>query len=304
MTKESAINPVSDGERKVLMGRKQILLAILLMLFSQMTDASAMTIVTHFVGGTAPENTAGQGNLIEIVNAAAHMWESFYSDPGVLTLFYGWAAIDDAGTHSLMEQGGEPNREISGAIFFDNSGSTLFYLDPTPNSNEEYRGLTEEYQDLGGGLLNVARIYKSPMGDATGRVDLLSVALHEIGHAMGMSVTNLAFLSQSAAGVINIDGELPFAGSMLPLAYNDSGVIPHFDATELAYGCLMGGINAGERRLPSELDIVANAQISVFTIFNFSPFSFPVRDRRSTRRFGSGSVPLVSREFRANIHSR
>jgi hypothetical protein len=42
-------------------------------------------------------------------------------------------------------------------------------------------------------------------------------------------------------------------------------------AIEICYGCLMSGINANERRMPSELDIVANAQISRLTIRTLDP---------------------------------
>ena len=249
---------------------KRISLAALL-LFMNVPDTRAVTFVTHFIGGAAPANTSGGGNLDDIMNAAVRLWESAYSDPFTVTLYYGWAEVGSAGTHTLLEQGDNPNREISGRILFDNSGAAAFYLDPTPDVNEEYLRLTEEYQDLGGGYVNVARLFVNPAGDAAGHIDLLSVALHEIGHALGLSGANISFREQSSAGVIYISEDLPFAGTVVPLASNNAGVVAHLDATEIAYGGVMAGINGDERRIPSALDILANAQISGFTILDLYP---------------------------------
>jgi hypothetical protein len=244
---------------------KRISIIAVLFLSIYVCDASALTIVTRSAGGAAPVNTAGGGNLDDIVSTAARIWEAAYSDPIIITIYYGWGLSGDAGTHTLQEVD-SMGREISGLILFDNSGRTPLYLDPTPAANEEYRRRTEEYQDLGNGFVNVARIFSSPSDAAAGRIDLLSVALHEIGHALGMSSANSRFRAQSANGILTISQSYPFAGSIIPLAYNNSGIVPHFDVNELVYGSIMSGVNGDERRLPSEVDFLANAQVSGFTM--------------------------------------
>jgi len=271
MKKDRADHITAKGEKNMLRTCKHVFLAALLSSFFCISNASAMTIDTHFIGGAAPANAVGGGNLTEIVNTAARMWESVYSDPITITIYYGWGEVGDAGMHTLIDQGDRPNREISGMIIFDNSGSNPFYLDPTPGTNEEYGRRTEEYQDLGGGFINVARLFSKPVGDAVGHIDLLSVALHEMGHAMGLCSANRSFAAQSGSGHIDISENLPYAGTVAPLSANYSGIVPHFDPIAISYGCLMSGINADERRIPSELDIVANAQLSGFAIQTLYP---------------------------------
>jgi hypothetical protein len=250
---------------------KRVVLSAMFLAWIGVPYVSAFQLVTVFVGGNPPANAAGGGDLMAIVNAAARTWESAYSDDSTLILYVGWGPVGDAGIHLLLEQGGHPNRETVGVIFFDNSGIVPFYMDPTPESNEEFGRLTAEYQDLGGGFVNVARVFSKPSGDAAGRVDLFSVAIHEIGHALGLCNANTTFLAQRAEGALRITAEFPYAGTVIPLAVNNSGVTSHIDATLVLYGSVMQGINSDERRIPSALDILANAQLSGFSILTLNP---------------------------------
>ncbi len=270
------------------------LVFLILMMHTSLTVPSAfsLTVITRVMGGAPPANATGAGNLVDIVNAAARLWEAAYGDPVTMTIYFGWAPTGDAGTHSMVDQGGVPNREITGIILFDNSGAAKFYLDPTPDSNEEFQHRRDEYQDLGGGMMNVARLYDHPVGDAVGRVDLLSVAVHEMGHAMGLCAANNAFMQQAASGLISITGNLPFAGARIPLASNRAGITSHFDVLRVAYGSVMSGIGADERRLPSALDILANAEISGFSFVNLDP-EHPGQSRETPLRSTSAGESVA-----------
>ncbi len=208
-------------------------------------DVSAITIVRNFLGVGAAPTTAGGGNFQTIFNVAADWWEAAILDAHTVTIAYDWGpqAGGTLAAHSLTTQGGTPNRETAGQIIFDNDGSSNWFLDPTPLQNEEYSTFTPTTQNLGGGVMNVGRVWTGASGNALNNFDLLSTAIHEIGHALGLSSANTAF--QAEAG--------------------PAGAGRDVDVTGLPTTLMWPFATSGGRVYISDADILANCQISQFT---------------------------------------
>jgi len=225
-------------------------------------DASAITIVRNFLGAGAAPTTVGGGNFQTIFNVAADWWEAAILDVHTVTISYDWGA-QGGGTlaaHSLLTQGGTPNRETSGRIIFDNDGSTSWFLDPTPLQNEEYSTFTRTTQNLGGGVMNIGRVWTGASGNALGNYDLLSTMIHEIGHSLGLSAANTAFQTEAGTNGRDVDVTAPrqFAGSSIPL----DSTTAHID---LPTTLMWPFATLSGRVYISDADTLANCQISQFT---------------------------------------
>ena len=192
-------------------------------------------------------------------DAAADWWEAAILDDYTLTIDYAWSPLSGGtlGVHNLILEGGTPNRESLGIIRFDSDLSSTWFIDPTPHENSEFLTFTETELDLGGGLMNVGRVFTDPTGDAVGRFDLLSVAKHEIGHALGLSGDNTAFQLE-----IMGDGDIDIVGGALDGAVLSTVSGAHLDLTS---ALMFPTFGTGIRRIQSAVDILANCQISQFT---------------------------------------
>ena len=225
--------------------------------FSQSADAQ-VTIIRNNTGGAQPASAVGGGDLTTIINEACDWWEAtLITTPYTLTINYSWSGLGGGtlGVHSLLTQGGTPNRETSCTIRFDNDGSSVWFLDPTPCDNSEYTsGELLSSANFGGGVMNTGRRHNSPTGNAVGRHDLLTVALHEVGHALGLSSANTSFQAGNGDLDVDVTAPRPFPGSSIPTI---SGA--HLNVTN---SLMFPSVSSGLRRLVTEADAVSNAQIS------------------------------------------
>ena len=225
-------------------------------------------------GGTPPGNMEGGGDLVTIFNQAAAYWEAAFPDPDqdwTLTLTYKWGTDGanevgglSAALFRLDTVGGDPNRMLSGRVFFDNSGTTEFFADPNPGSNAEYSTVTPLGGDVSapnapGGVawVNNGINYTDPKSDPMRkRTDLLTIAMHEIGHGLGLAIDPPKWTVPAQCFPISEDVSHFYAE--FELCTDSQGEHMNLTSVIPVYGQL------GVRAFPTAQDIMAMAELSQF----------------------------------------
>lgn len=125
--------------------------------------------------------------------------------------------------------------------------------------------------DLGGGEINTGRVYSFPTAEAATSFDLLTIAIHEIGHIFGILNFYETFDLETRDNDIDIQRPLPFAGSAIPTTPINGG---HLNLVNTA---MYPFFTPGRRTLLSEADIVAIASSTNTSQFNLNPQLQPVK---------------------------
>jgi len=231
--------------------------------------AHALTIETRFLkpGSSIttvglvtgpPSSAVGGGNLDAIVRAAADEWERLIPDDHTFTLTFGWADTSqwgNAAVHIPGGSGGRPTRTISGSIAFNSSAANSYamFLDSTPSVNEEFIFGHRNFVDLGAGPIESSRQFVGFTAESKQTIDLYTTALHEIGHALGLTSWE-RFLVETLDGDIDIT-LAPFAGSAIPVRGSH---------IELSQSLLADRRMWGQRREITQTDVLAVCQTASF----------------------------------------
>jgi len=242
------------------------------------TNLPGLTINVVKAGNADTANPSFDPTLSQlepIMVAAADYWTDVIKDDHVLNVTYGYQDLNNAILSNSQIQTIAPNGHASqGAIAFDtqNINGTLrpWYFDPTPKTDDGFSMKQILVADLPPsttalyfegtppGQLEVGYSGNFFPSNNNGEIDLYTIALHEIGHILGMS-TNLPSYASEIAGDNTIDFSPGYLDGNFVEAHLFSTTGDGRAFLRASDALMSPGYGNGDRNLPSATDIFAVA---------------------------------------------
>ena len=195
------------------------------LLAAWLPSAQALVINLHFANEgersvisatgrfSRPGPLVGGGSVAGVFEAAADAWEALLHDNRVFNITVGWTPFFGGALAFAA-----PRDDRTNEIALNRLVTT--FADQTPAENEEFGAFEEVFANLGGGTINVGRGFAFA---GIRKVDLLTVAMHEIGHVLGNPLDE----PRTGGSSYPIVGG-PFDGTELPCASAD-GICLHLN---------------------------------------------------------------------------
>jgi len=202
--------------------------------------AAALTINANF---TNFGSNADEQNVFE---AAIQWWEMIITTPFTFNVTVNrFDFINDGNPNNNGTLGQTSGFTEDGTTKLP-TGATVdmgicsdWFIDPTPHEESEFTQISTDPPVF---TANAG-------GPAANKFDFLSVAKHELGHALGFTVNYTKFAAQVGA---ESGGKRAFGGGIATLGPASAGT--HLDAGTHPDDLMVATIGAGKRRLQSNLD--------------------------------------------------
>ena len=227
-----------------------------------------------------PDNSAanGGGNIQSIFATAADYWEQLILDDVTVTIPFGWVP----GSSGLGAFNG---------IDISFPSEQPWFLDLTPSAHDEYTSPASVTASLDGTSVNYGVGFTGGFGAAQG-YDLLTVMLHEIGHALTFSKGTAGPFLDYQDGFVDVSSPRPLAGLRIPVPTGCCHVGTPTGYTGLQ-PLLFPTVGAGERRLIADVDLLFVAEGGQFE--QLDPTRFQAPEPSTLALVGIAAAGLVRR---------